>query len=618
MIKKRSNSMSLFYLLVLIGILFQVGIDSVSARIEDFPCPSELKPKVEFWKNIYSQYTTKQGVLHDSEDMSVIYENIYVGDIAEDRRALSNRVKKNKQEYKKLLDSIIKKKGELLSPREKKIYNQFTDKSLERLKLAKNLIRFQLGQRDRFLQGLKLSYRYLNYIKEMIVQAGAPEEIMYLPHVESSFNYKAYSKFGAAGIWQFTRGTGKRYLEIGYVYDERLDPLKSTQAAIQHLMDNYTKLQAWPLAITAYNHGVAGMKRAVADLNTTDIVKIITDYDGKSFGFASKNFYCEFLAACEVAKNYKDYFGDVELEEPLEYQSYKLKKAVFLKDIIKSSGIDKETIARYNPALRKPGLQSKRCLPKNFTLNFPGNKDYSLANNLLETCPLSEPILLTKLVTNPQAPEPALQAKLPLESKIMEKFVDILIKPVSKSDVTLVPKKEDSSTKNNLSLASKDANQISLKIEWTDEDYKNRYSTLLTGNNSEQVSLKIGVDETISHYAEWAKTSTSEIKRTNRIGKSLQTGKVIKIRLKGVSKEDFEEARIDYHKGIEEDFFDNYQIDDTNDYTIKRGDSLWLLCLKKFAVPPWLIERYNSNINFDNLQLGSKLVVPVVVGKVLN
>ena len=85
------------------------------------------------------------------------------------------------------------------------------DKSIARINQAKDSIRFQLGQKDRFINGVRLSYRYLDYIKEIVTQMGVPEKLMYLPHVESSFNYKAYSKFGAAGIWQFTRSTGRRY-----------------------------------------------------------------------------------------------------------------------------------------------------------------------------------------------------------------------------------------------------------------------------------------------------------------------------------------------------------------------------------------------------------------------
>jgi membrane-bound lytic murein transglycosylase D len=77
-------------------------------------------------------------------------------------------------------------------------------------------------------------------------------DLAYLPHVESSFNPKAYSKFGAAGMWQFTRSTGKQYMTVSYAVDERRDPILSSRAAARLLKRNFKKFQNWPMAITAY------------------------------------------------------------------------------------------------------------------------------------------------------------------------------------------------------------------------------------------------------------------------------------------------------------------------------------------------------------------------------
>ena len=138
---------------------------------------------------------------------------------------------------------------------------------------------------------------------------GLPEDLAYLPHVESSFNTHAYSKYGAAGMWQFMRATGRRFLKVNYVVDERLDPLTATRAAAQLLKDNHKLLGTWPLAITAYNHGEVGMQRAVRKMGTKDIVAIIERYKGRSFGFASRNFYPQFLAARRVARSWRAHFG---------------------------------------------------------------------------------------------------------------------------------------------------------------------------------------------------------------------------------------------------------------------------------------------------------------------
>ena len=142
--------------------------------------------------------------------------------------------------------------------------------------------------------------------------SGLPPEIAALPHVESSFDPTAYSKVGAAGPVAVHRSTGRRFLRIDAAVDERLDPFRETEAAAQLLSYNYRLLGSWPLAITAYNHGAEGMRRAREQLGTDDIVRIVRDYHSPSFGFASRNFYVSFLAALSIAREPDRYFGGFE------------------------------------------------------------------------------------------------------------------------------------------------------------------------------------------------------------------------------------------------------------------------------------------------------------------
>jgi membrane-bound lytic murein transglycosylase D len=155
------------------------------------------------------------------------------------------------------------------------------------------------------------SWTYLPEIERIFAAAGLPHELTLLPHIESSFNHKAYSHAGAAGLWQFTRGTGQRFLRIDNRVDERLDVRLSTFAAARLLREHYEDLGTWPLAITAYNHGPNGMKQAVATVGTKDFGTIVERYRGPLFGFASKNFYAEFLAAVEVARHHWQYFPEL-------------------------------------------------------------------------------------------------------------------------------------------------------------------------------------------------------------------------------------------------------------------------------------------------------------------
>ena len=181
---------------------------------------------------------------------------------------------------------------------------------------AAGRLRFQLGQSDRFRAGLIRSGTWKPYIHDVLAKRGLPLELAALPHVESSFDPTGYSKVGAAGMWQFMRSTGVRYMRIDHIVDERRDPFFSTDAAARLLADNYSVIQSWPLALTAYNHGLAGMRRAVQQQKTTDIATIVAKYQSRSFGFASRNFYTAFLAALEIDSNPERYFPNLKLDPP--------------------------------------------------------------------------------------------------------------------------------------------------------------------------------------------------------------------------------------------------------------------------------------------------------------
>ncbi len=172
-------------------------------------------------------------------------------------------------------------------------------------------MRFQLGQANRFRDGLIRSGAWQRDIAAALKDEGLPPELSALPLVESSYNPRAYSKVGAAGLWQFMPSTGRRFMRIDRAVDDRMDPFMATEAAAQLLAYNHRILGTWPLALTAYNHGVAGMRRAVDTLGTTDIVTIVRQYQSRTFGFASRNFYVSFLAALKIERHPQKYFGAI-------------------------------------------------------------------------------------------------------------------------------------------------------------------------------------------------------------------------------------------------------------------------------------------------------------------
>ena len=126
--------------------------------------------------------------------------------------------------------------------------------------------------------GLRRSGAYRQHIDAVIREKGLPAELAVLPHVESSFNPNAYSSAAAAGMWQFGRATGQRFMRIDHIVDERMDPYIASNAAMSLLEYNHSVLGTWPLALTAYNHGAGGIARAVRETGTTDIETIVANY----------------------------------------------------------------------------------------------------------------------------------------------------------------------------------------------------------------------------------------------------------------------------------------------------------------------------------------------------
>ncbi|MFH0920505.1 MAG: transglycosylase SLT domain-containing protein [Fibrobacterota bacterium] len=332
--------------------------------------PENLRQNVAFWERIYQQVPSDRGLMHDQDSLRVVYDTLFVGNLQ--GRARSRACGKKEKEITAILSAMaVTDKGQWDSTMQ--FYGRLWGRELspEEWRAAAERVRFQLGQKSHFILGIQRSGRYLDKIKQVFRENGLPEELAYLPHVESSFNYKAYSKVGAAGIWQFMRGTGRVYLKIGYVVDERLEPMKSTQAAMKLLRSNYARLKSWPLALTAYNHGVNSMERAVTQTGSTDIGEIVDRYKTRSFQFASKNFYASYVAAYRTASNYRDHFGEIRLEPPFEYMEFELKKNCRPSTVAKSFGVPLKTLQEFNLDVRPPVFKSDQFLPKGHTLKLP-------------------------------------------------------------------------------------------------------------------------------------------------------------------------------------------------------------------------------------------------------
>jgi len=352
-------------------LLFFLLIAPVGLRAEPFPLYEEIRPNVEFWQQIYSRYYSTQGLLHDSYDLSLVYTVLEVENTWDNaaRQRTRRTISEARERYRAILLHLAAG-GAPRNAEERRVKALFgSDSSPARLRRAANNIRFQRGMRDRFQEGVIRSGAYLDQIKGILREHGLPEDLAYLPHVESSFNYEAYSRLGAAGIWQFMPATGRQYLTIDYVLDERRDPIRASHAAARLLRDNHQRLGDWPLAITAYNHGANGMARAKAQHG--DYPTIFRQYEGNRFGFASRNFYAEFLAARQVAKNAERHFGPLSREPERRSHEIELAGYLPLSELARHLQLEITTLRRYNPGLREPVFRGEKYLPRGYRLRVP-------------------------------------------------------------------------------------------------------------------------------------------------------------------------------------------------------------------------------------------------------
>ncbi len=329
-----------------------------------FATPPGLQSKVEFWKKIYSEYSTKHVVIHDIRDLDIVYEIVYLGEKPLSRRDRGRKLKKIKAKYKVILRKIAKTKNKAsLKGEEKRVFNLVKNDFYR----ASRNIRAQLGQKDRFRGGIERSGLYIREIKRILKEEyDLPQELSVLPHVESSFQIEAYSSAGAAGIWQFTRGTGHLFMRVGYEVDERRDPILATHGAAKLLKRNFESIRSWPLAITAYNHGLQGMKRAKKKFGN-NFVKIVNNYKSRTFGFASQNFYAEFLAALHVVKNQNKYFPNLVMKKPISRgDPFELPHYINIRTAMNYCEMSREEIAKANPSLRRPVLNGEKRIPRGF------------------------------------------------------------------------------------------------------------------------------------------------------------------------------------------------------------------------------------------------------------
>lgn len=593
----------------------------------NFPEYKIISTNVSFWEKVYSTYSVNTSIIHDQHNLGRIYATVTLLEdgFPDARKHNSKKINQVKTHIRTILLKLARN-SQPKTREEKRIAALFPASATpSAYREAAENIRAQTGLKERFREGVVRSGAYMNELRRIFRSHGLPEDLAYLPHVESSFNPQAFSKFGAAGMWQFTHTTGKEYLTINYIIDERRDPIISARAAAKFLRRNYEQLGSWPLALTAYNYGPAGMKRAVKQEGSYE--RIFKNYNKGHFKFASRNFYSEFLAAVKAAKKMEN--SGLELEQPLRAVTVKMPAYARADKLCEYLGISPELLRRYNPALRDPVFKGTKHIPKNYILKLP----YRFNNSrMLSAAPpyiFSSQQKRSKFYQVRSGDSASAIAKAHkvsvqdlirannLNKKAMIRVGQNLRIPTSSQAGAPVQVAGTTSTLPELKETKKSPPTGSVQPAF--EQDLTVAGNLKVSNPEKRNNLLVGTievqpDESIRLLADWLKVTPNSIRINNNLSNNsdIHPGQKIQLDFINTQIASFEENRFDFHQELQEDFFSSYQVVGFNSYRVKNGDTIWELCRKQFDVPLWLLKKYNENLNYTHLELASTLQVPIL------
>ena len=665
---------------------------------DPFVHPPALERDVRFWIRVYTEVTTDQGLLHDDWNLGLVYEVLRF-DSAVSPAQRERKVAQAKAHYAELLRRFAAGDTDNLTAHERRILHAFGDNASPRdFRDAIERIRFQLGQADRFHQGLIRAAVWEKQIAHTLKQHGVPAEIAALPHVESSFNLAAYSKVGAAGLWQFMPSTAKRFMRVDGVVDERLDPYSATEAAANLMLYNYRLLGTWPLAVTAYNHGPGGLRRAQDELGTSDIAVIVKRYQGATFGFASRNFYVAFLAALEVDRNADKYFGPITRLPDTDSTPVELPDYIPVDALAKAFKVDMGALRVLNPALRPPIWSGSRFVPRGYTLRLPGTppqaeiaagwerlppaqryvaqrndgshkirRGESLAGIAsVSGVPLSRLLAMngwnaTHTVTRgevvriplptsraeaaggappvvasvppasvpsvPTAPTPLVppasaRSVPPASAPPVPPASARSVPPASAPSVPVLPAPLAAAVPPPAAV-EKVARPPKEPVSQRQTDSNALLPVAAPTGNSDTTDYGVGADdtvivqaaETLGHYADWSGVNSQTLRALNKLHKNAMVtlGHKVKLDFSKVTPAQFAATRREYHHHLQEEYFAGHRIAGTENYSVKRGDSLWVIAQQHADLPVWLVAQYNPDVDFNDMRLGTAITLPRVV-----
>ena len=232
-----------------------------------------------------------------------------------------------------------------------------------------SLIDFYTGRyRERFIVALERASHYLPFIRAELKQANLPQDLAWLPLVESAFNPRARSRARAQGLWQFIAGTARLYdLHCDALVDERNDPYLATRAAVHHLSDLHGMFGSWELALAAYNCGAGHVQRAIQKAKGNRDFWTVRRYLRRE----TRNYVPALWAVVVVTKDPATYGLPSFEDKPACLARVPVEGALDLEVLAERASLDSEELAGLNPAL------TRRLTPANasYQLGVPCGRE---------------------------------------------------------------------------------------------------------------------------------------------------------------------------------------------------------------------------------------------------
>jgi len=382
--------------------------------------------------------------------------------------------------------------------------------------VEKEIRSFQTVERTFFERSYERSGYYLPLMKQQLRQAGLPEELAWLPLVESGFQVHALSKARALGPWQFIPSTGYKYgLNRDLFIDERMNVEKSTQAAIAYLTDLHGLFGDWLTALAAYNCGEGRVLKVISRQQINYLDHFWDLY--QMLPYETARYVPRFLATLHIVKNPKKFGMNLPdpYAKPIAYETVKTTKSMKLFDIACQMGISTDTLVMLNPELRHQITPDRP-----YDLRIPqglGQQYVLVADQIKES--------------KPPVPERDRRTKV------------VKYKVKSGDTVASISKKFGTTPKSLLAANGlKSESQVTegkiLKVPVKQREKSTQVASGKKGKSKKAASAEPAVikytvkkGETLTQIAKRYNTSTDEIRKMNGLsGTQLKSGQVLKIK----------------------------------------------------------------------------------------